>query len=91
MRKPQKIGFVDSFNGELRDEWVYDEVFATSPKSRLLIKRWRIADNRIRPRASHSGRTPEARHLNHGAGQLHSLQGSAPSCYPTIQIGYEDG
>ena len=81
--KPQQNGFVESFNGKLRDECLNEEVFATLAEARVLIERWRQDYNRIRPHSAHRGLTPEAVRLNHAAGRLRSLEGSAAQPLPS--------
>ena len=43
--KPQQNGFVESFNGKLRDECLNEEVFSTLAEARAVIERWRIDYN----------------------------------------------
>ena len=76
--KPQRNGFVESFNGRLRDECLNEEVFATLVEARAVIERWRLDDNLVRPHSAHGGLTPDAvrqdpaarrlRHPNRSAG-----------------------
>ncbi len=90
--KPQQNGFVESFNGKLRDECLNEEVFATLAEARVLIERWRHDYNRVRPHSAHGGLTPEAVRLNHAAGRLRSSEGSAAQPLPpALQISYEGG
>ncbi len=66
--KPQQNGFVESFNGKLRDECLNEEVFSTLAEARVVIERWRIDYNHVRPHSPHGGLTPEAVRLNPAAG-----------------------
>ena len=68
--KPQQNGFVESFNGRLRDECLNEEVFATLAEARAVIERWRIDYNHVRPHSAHGGLTPEAVRLNPAAVRL---------------------
>lgn len=43
--KPQQNGFVESFNGKLRDECLNEEVFANLVEARAVIERWRLDYN----------------------------------------------
>jgi putative transposase len=43
--KPQQNGFVESFNGRLRDECLNEEVFASLAEARTVIERWRLDYN----------------------------------------------
>ena len=47
--KPPDNGFVESFNGKLRDACLNEEVFATLAEARAVIERWRLDHNRVRP------------------------------------------
>ena len=68
--KPQQNGFVESFNGRLRDECLNQEVFATLAEARAVIERWRLDYNHVRPHSAHGGLTPEAVRTNPAAGRL---------------------
>ena len=57
----------------------------------MLIERWRQDYKRVRSHSAHDGLTPEAVRLNHAAGRLRSLEGSAAQPLPQVlQISYED-
>ncbi|OGO04983.1 MAG: hypothetical protein A2Y91_06625 [Chloroflexi bacterium RBG_13_54_8] len=45
-------GYVESFNGKLRDELINREVFATLLEAKSLIKTWRREYNQVRPHSS---------------------------------------
>jgi putative transposase len=75
--KPQQNGFVESFNGKLRDECLNEEVFSTLAEARAVIERWRIDYNHVRPHSAHGGLTPEAVRLNPAAGRLRNIKGCA--------------
>jgi putative transposase len=49
---PWENGYVESFNGKLRDELLNREVFDTLLEAKVLIERWRQAYNTIRPHSS---------------------------------------
>ncbi len=66
--KPQQNGFVESFNGKLRDECLNEEVFANLAEARAVIQRWRLDYNHVRPHSAHGGLSPEAVRLNPAAG-----------------------
>ena len=72
--KPQQNGFVESFNGKLRDECLNEEVFASLAEARAVIERWRRDYNTVRPHSAHGGLTPEAVRMEHAAGRLRSLR-----------------
>jgi len=59
--KPQQNGFVESFNGKLRDECLNEEVFDSLAHARKVLGRWRHDYNHHRPHSSLGGLTPAAR------------------------------
>ena len=56
-------GYVESFNGKLRDELLNVELFGTLTEAQVLVKRWRKHYNTVRPHSSLGCRppAPEAR------------------------------
>ena len=55
---PWENGYVESFNGKLRNELLNGEIFDTLYESQVLIERWRIEYNTIRPHSSLGYRPP---------------------------------
>jgi transposase InsO family protein len=55
---PWENGYVESFNGKLRNELLNREVFDTLYEAQVLIERWRIEYNTIRPHSSLGYRPP---------------------------------
>ena len=55
---PWENGYMESFNGKLRDELLNAEVFNTLLQARVLIEQWRVHFNRICPHSSLSYRPP---------------------------------
>ena len=55
---PWENGFIESFNGKLRDECLNRERFDTLLEAQVLIERWRCEYNQIRPHSSLNGRSP---------------------------------
>jgi transposase InsO family protein len=55
---PWENGYVESFNGKLRDELLDGEVFNTLREAQVLIEAWRRHYNRIRPHSSLGYRPP---------------------------------
>jgi len=49
---PWENGYVESFNGKLRDELLNGEIFETRWEATVLIERWRRTYNQIRPHSS---------------------------------------
>ena len=62
---PWENGYIESFNGRLRDELLNGEIFDTLTEARVLIERWRREYNTIRPHSSLGYRppAPETRQL----------------------------
>ena len=60
---PWENGYIESFNGKLRDELLNLESFDTLLEANILIERWRREYNQIRPHSSLGYRppAPEAR------------------------------
>ena len=56
--KPMQNGFVESFNGRLRDECLNEHLFANLSEARQTIEEWRIDYNTNRPHSSLNGLTP---------------------------------
>ena len=55
---PWENGYVESFNGKLRDELLNAEVFHTLAEARVLIEQWRRHYNTQRPHSSLDYRPP---------------------------------
>lgn len=55
---PWENGYVESFNGKLRDELLNGEVFNTIREAQVLIEEWRRHYNRVRPHSSLGYRPP---------------------------------
>jgi putative transposase len=55
---PWENGYVESFNGKLRDELLEREIFDTVLEAKVLIERWRVQYNTIRPHSSLGYRPP---------------------------------
>ena len=56
--KPMQNGFVESFNGRLRDECLNEHLFTNLNEARQIIEEWRIDYNTNRPHTSLNGLTP---------------------------------
>lgn len=56
--KPMQNGFVESFNGRLRDECLNEHLFASYRHAREIISAWREDYNQHRPHTSLDGLTP---------------------------------
>jgi len=72
--RPVQNGFIESFNGRLRDECLNSEVFFDVNDAREKIERWRQDYNRNRPHSALGDRTPE---------EFASILGCRPFAYPS--------
>jgi len=55
---PWENGYIESFNGKLRDELLNGEIFMTLREAKVLIERWRVHYNTKRPHSSLGYRPP---------------------------------
>jgi transposase InsO family protein len=55
---PWEDGYIESFNGKLTDELLACEVFDTLLEAQVLIERWRVRYNTVRPHSSLKYRPP---------------------------------
>ena len=55
---PWENGYIESFNGKLRDELLDREIFTTLEEARILIEQWRREYNQVRPHSSLGYRPP---------------------------------
>ncbi|GAB6053539.1 hypothetical protein JCM17960_23590 [Magnetospira thiophila] len=56
--KPMQNGFVESFNGRLRDECLNETLFGSLSHARAVLNTWKADYNTVRPHSSLGGRTP---------------------------------
>ena len=56
--KPMQNGFVESFNGRLRDECLNEHLFTNLREAQRIIEEWRTDYNTNRPHSSLNGLTP---------------------------------
>lgn len=84
--KPQQNGFIESFNGSLRDELLNEELFDSLPDARRKLARWRYDYNHIRPHSALGNLAPaQARRA------LEQSEGSAPGALaPPSPAGYPE-
>jgi transposase InsO family protein len=55
---PWENGYIESFNGKLRDELLNREIFTTLTEAKILIEQWRREYNQVRPHSSLGYRPP---------------------------------
>jgi len=58
--RPMDNGFIESFNGKLRDECLNMYWFESLAEARRIIGRWRVEYNETRPHSSLGNRAPAA-------------------------------
>ncbi|RSU45202.1 IS3 family transposase [Sphingomonas sp. S-NIH.Pt15_0812] len=56
--KPQQNGYVESFNGRLRDECLNETLFVSLGHARSVLRLWRDDYNHVRPHSGAGGLTP---------------------------------
>ena len=65
---PWENGYIESFNGKLQDELLKRELFYTLKEAKVLIERWRMKYNHVRPHSSLGYRPPAPEAVLAGAG-----------------------
>jgi len=55
---PWENGYIESFNGKLRDELLNREIFTTLTEARVLITAWRKEYNQVRPHSAKGYKPP---------------------------------
>ena len=55
---PWENGYNESFNGNLRDEFLNGEIFYTLPEAVVLVEQWRRLSNTVRPHSAWGGLPP---------------------------------
>ena len=55
---PRENGYIESFNSKLRDELLERKIFDTLQEDQILIERWRVQYNTVRPHSSLGYRPP---------------------------------
>ena len=64
---PWENGYLESFNGKLRDELLNGEIFDTLLEAQVLVERWRRHYNTVRPHSALGYRDhPPRRQSSHG-------------------------
>ncbi len=79
---PWENGYVESFNGKLRDELLNTEVFNTLAEAKVLIEQWRRHYNTVRPHSSLGYRPPAPEVVLTALPMLPSLPGPTGSAPP---------
>jgi transposase InsO family protein len=55
---PWENGYCESFNGKLRDEWLNGEIFYSLREAQVVIEKWRVVYNTLRPHSALGYRPP---------------------------------
>jgi transposase InsO family protein len=55
---PWENGYIESFNGKLRDELLNREIFTTLEEAKVLIEQWRREYNQVRPHSARGYQPP---------------------------------
>jgi transposase InsO family protein len=55
---PWENGFIESFNGKMRDELLNREIFTTLTEAKVLIAEWRKEYNQVRPHSARGYKPP---------------------------------
>jgi putative transposase len=55
---PWENGYIESFNGKLRDELLDGEIFSTLEEAQILVANWRRLYNGLRPHSALGNRPP---------------------------------
>ncbi len=55
---PWENGYVESFNGRMRDELLNREIFTTLEEAKVLIKQWKREYNQVRPHSARHNQPP---------------------------------
>ncbi|BAK99160.1 putative transposase orfB for insertion sequence element [Oscillibacter valericigenes Sjm18-20] len=56
---PTQNGYIESFNGKLRDECLNQNWFSSLSEAKSIIEEWRLEYNKLRPHSSLGNLTPE--------------------------------
>jgi putative transposase len=67
-RSPWENGYIESFNGKLRDELLNVEIFTTLFEAQVLIENWRKEYNQVRPHSALGYRPPAPETMMPGYG-----------------------
>lgn len=86
--KPMQNGFIESFNGRLRDELLNETLFSSLVQAKAALAHWRSDYNTSRPHSQIGWRTPAefaATFPSRRALALRQISGSAPTHDVTIR------
>ena len=81
---PWENGYVESFNGKLRDELLNGEIFYTLAEAKIVIEQWRRHYNTVRPHSSLGYKPPAPEVLSWPASPA-SLPGARPTSSTLVE------
>jgi transposase InsO family protein len=81
---PWENGYVESFNGKLRDELLNGEIFYTLAEAKIVIEQWRRHHNTVRPHSSLGYKPPAPEVLSWPASPA-SLPGARPTSSTLVE------
>ncbi len=83
---PWENGYIESFNGKLADELLEREVFDTLQEAKVLIERWRVHYNTVRPHSSLDYRPPAPEAWLLAEPGSAALRPAQLACYSTVRL-----
>ena len=83
--KPMQNGYVESFNGKMRDELLNETLFFTLDQARQMIAAWIEDYNTARPHSSLAYETPAAFAAKLAATGCHATPPRGSACHPVAQ------
>ena len=86
--KPMQNGFIESFNGRLRDELLNETLFSSLAQAKAALADWRNDYNTLRPHSRIGWHTPAEfaeTFPSRRALTLRQMNGSAPTPYTTVR------
>ena len=84
---PWENGYVESFNGKLRDELLAREQFDTLLEAKVLIESWRTHYNTMRPHSSLGYRAPAPEAIYpHSLASATPQQANGDSLEPSLGV-----
>jgi transposase InsO family protein len=76
---PWENGYCESFNGKLRDECLNGEIFYSLREAQVVIEKWRVGYNTLRPHSALGYRPPAPVAF---APRMAALRSPAAPCAP---------
>jgi transposase InsO family protein len=80
---PWENGYCESFNGKLRDECLNGEIFYSLREAQVVIEKWRVVYNTLRPHSALGYRPPAPPAF---APQMAALRSPTAPCEPPLPL-----